>query len=90
MAYKIAKATDGTVNWWIGVNDRQTEGSFVYESNGTPIPYTPKFHTGWGPHKRPFNKCVLLQWLTNSNKDVVSWLDYRCANPWKSICENSI
>ena len=41
MAYDIAFAT-GTVNWWIGVNDKQTEGSFVYESNGTPIPYTPK------------------------------------------------
>ena len=92
MAYKIAKATDGLANapYWIGVNYKQTEGSFVYESNGKPIPYTPQFHAGSDPHKRPSNKCVIIHWLTESNKNIVSWLNYKCANPCKSICENSI
>merc|ERR1711935_366815 len=47
MAYNIAKAA-GYSYCWIGVNDKQTEGSYVYESNGSPISFTPKFYSGYG------------------------------------------
>ena len=62
MAWKIARATDGTgySHYWIGVNDKQTQGSFVYESNGKPISYTPLFYTHTQIDRRPSNKCVHL------------------------------
>ena len=76
MAYKIAKATDGTVNWWIGVNDRQTEGSFVYESNGTPISYTPKFYPSFGSRGTSRN-CILYN-PAKQESDIVNWIDFQC------------
>ena len=27
--------------WWLGVNDIDEEGKFVFDSDGTPIPFTP-------------------------------------------------
>ena len=87
MAYKIAKATDGKVYWWIGVNDRQTEGSFVYESNGTPISFNPKFHPTFGS-RGTSNNCILYN-PAKQESDIVHWLDLKCTASWSSICENS-
>ena len=28
-------------NWWLGVNDINEEGKLVFDSDGTPIPFTP-------------------------------------------------
>ena len=82
MAFKIAKATDS--NWWIGVSDKQTEGSFVYESNGSPLSYTPKFYSGYGSRGTSYN-CILAH-----GSDIVHWLDYGCTTTtYYSICENS-
>ena len=90
MAYKIAKATYSY--WWIGVNDKQTEGSFVYESNGSPISFTPKFYLGWGS-KGTSKNCILYhQPFSGHESDIVHWVDFPCSSSsyrYRSICENS-
>merc|ERR1712008_309076 len=78
---------------WIGVNDKQTEGSFVYESSGMPISFTPTFYSGWGS-KGTSNNCILLQWLPYNVRDLggtqmVQWIDYTCSYSFWSICEHS-
>ena len=47
VAYKIGKSF-GNYNWRIGINDKQSEGHFVFESDGTPISYSPKWVSGFG------------------------------------------
>jgi len=87
MAYKIAKAIHP--NWWIGVNDKQTEGSYVYESNGLPISYTPKFRYGFGS-RGTFANCILYRSASSGHEsDIVHWVDYPCSYIHYSICENS-
>ena len=41
IAYKIGKSL-GDKNWQIGINDKRVPGKFVFESDGTPISYSPK------------------------------------------------
>ena len=31
--------------WWIGVNDINEEGKFVFDSDGSTIPFTPTWHS---------------------------------------------
>jgi hypothetical protein len=91
MAYKIARATDDTGNlpYWIGVNDKQTEGSFVYESNGSPISFRPKFRSGYGSAGTSSN-CILYATPSSWHEsDNVYWLDMSCTGSAYSICENS-
>ena len=86
MAYKIEKT-----NYWIGVNDKQTEGSFVYESNGSPLSFRPKFHTccGYGARGTSDN-CILYSPPSSGDEsDIVHWLDISCTSAFYSICENS-
>merc|ERR1712008_348317 len=85
MAFKIAVEDSG---WWIGVNDRQTEGSYVYESNGSPISFTPKFYPGYGSRGTSAN-CILYVSHSGHEFDIVNWLDYKCTDTNYSICENS-
>ena len=77
-------------NWWIGVNDKETEGSFVYESNGSPISYAPKFHSnGWGS-RGTSNNCILYATPSSGHEsDIVNWIDYSCTADFYSICEKS-
>ena len=69
------------------VNDKQTEGSFVYESNGSPISYTPKFYSGYGSQGTSRN-CILYS-PPSTSSDIVDWFDYTCSSSFKSICESS-
>ena len=85
MAYKLA----GYGNWWIGVNDRETEGSYVFESSGELIPFTPKFYWGYGSRGTSVN-CILYSPPSSGHaSDILHWLDYACTTSEKSICENS-
>jgi hypothetical protein len=87
MAYKIAKASGSL--WWIGVNDKQTEGSFVYESNGSPLSYTPKFYAGYGSIGTSQNCIIYNPPSSGDESDIVHWLDISCTSAFYSICENS-
>jgi len=87
MAYKIAKATYRYL--WIGVNDKQTEGSYVYESNGSPISFTPKFRPGYGSRGTSYNCILYTSPSSGHESDIVHWVDYGCTYTYYSICENS-
>ena len=81
-AYKLT----GSINLWIGVNDKRTDRTYVYESTGKPISFTPKFYSGYGSRGTSYN-CIL--YTPASNGDVVHWLDYSCTSRFHSICEKS-
>ena len=38
------KSKFNLIGWWIGVNDINEEGKFVFESDGSPIPFTPTLY----------------------------------------------
>ena len=82
VAYKIGKSF-GNYHWRIGINDKQSEGHFVFESDGTPISYSPKWASGYGA-KGTTKNCILF-----SSGTTVEWHDYHCSDKHKdgSICE---
>ena len=85
MAYKFA----GSGNWWIGVNDKETDRTYVYESTGKPISFTPKFYSGYGSQGTYYN-CILYNTPSRGyNSDIVHWMDYTCSSSYYSICEKS-
>ena len=43
-------------DWWIGVNDIHEEGKFVFDSDGSPIPFPSTFHDQNSNHE----DCVLV------------------------------
>jgi hypothetical protein len=88
MAIKVANPKDERSTYWIGVNDKQTEGSFVYESNGTPISFTPKFVIGLGSQGTHYN-CILLRTFLYPRPDQVEWFDMSCRWLSRSICEKT-
>ena len=66
-------------DWWIGVNDINEEGKFVFESDGSPIPITPTWHTKNSKSK----DCVLV--YTEPKK----WSCLKCSddNQVGTLCE---
>ena len=85
MAYKIA----GYGNLWIGVNDKRIDRTYVYESTGKPISFTPIFYSGYGSQGTSYN-CILYRPPSSGyNSDIVHWLDYPCSYSYYSICESS-
>ena len=82
VAFQVGKAL-ATQNWRIGINDKQNEGQFVFESDGTPISYSPTWYFGFGAKGTNYN-CIIF--FTGST---VKWLDYHCTSKLSSICEYS-
>ena len=86
VAYKIGKSF-GNYHWRIGINDKQSEGHFVFESDGSPISYSPKWNSGFGAQgtTKKFYNCIIFA----SGTTTVEWLDYYCSAKHKagSICE---
>ncbi|XP_062554251.1 perlucin-like [Armigeres subalbatus] len=68
---------------WIGANDRETEGHFVWQPTGTAVQYS-----NWGPtapNKRGRNKnCVHLVYSENR---IFEWDDWRCQRESNVACE---
>ena len=74
--------------FWIGVNDKAKEGTFVYESNGASIPFTPDWYgkNGFDGTRGTSANCILLY------ENSLTWMDYECNNSaWGprggTICE---
>ena len=84
VAYKIGKSFNpfGTYNWRIGINDKQNEGQFVFESDGTLIYYSPKWLSDYGA-KGTAKNCIIL------SNSVAAWIDYECSSLIFSICEQN-
>jgi len=81
-AQKVGRAVKDR-NWKIGINDKQTEGQFVYESDGTPISYIPKWYADYKA-KGTSNNCIIF-----ATGSTTLWLDYGCSYSDGSICEQN-
>ena len=85
VAFKIGKQSFGTPNWWVGITDEENEGQFVFESDGTPISYSPTWYVNYGTKGTIYN-CILF----SSEDGTVAWLDWPCStSKYKSICEQT-
>ncbi len=67
--------TDGF--WWIGLNDRASEGAWVWE-DGTPVTYT-RWNAG-EPNNSGDEDCTQLLWGTH-------WNDWPCGLVSTYVCE---
>ena len=85
VAYKIGKLL-GEKNWHIGINDKQNEGQFVFESDGTPISYSPKWYADYGAKGTTMN-CILF--AIGNSVSTARWHDYTCSSAYGSICEQN-
>ena len=84
VAFKVGKSF-GTKNWWIGINDKQNEGRFVFESDGTPISYRPKWYSNFGSKGTSQNYITLASGTTTAE-----WLDLDGSSyDYYSICEQN-
>ena len=77
----------GSTYLWIGVNDKGTDRTYVYESTGKPISFTPKFYSGYGS-RGTSNNCIFYN-PPSTESDIVHWVDFDCNSSYYSICENS-
>ena len=71
------KSKFNLIGWWIGVNDINEEGKFVFESDGSPIPFTPT----WQNKHISQPDCVLVY--------PSMWQIYKCSDTTQigTLCE---
>ena len=61
--------------WWLGVNDINEEGKFVFDSDGSPVPFTPTWSNLNSPYSQTYD-CVLVYHSSSDPK----WQVYSCSN----------
>ena len=85
--HKIA-VSDFAENWyWVGVNDIQSDGTWVYTSNGSPIPFNlPWLSSLFFGSRGTSKNCILF----NEPSSIGKWGDYSCTTEYYSICEQEI
>ena len=81
-----------SATWWIGINDVQNEGIFVYESSWRPITFTPKWSKDFGSHR---GDCISnidpgSGIFGSGSSEIVEWMDSSCSSYLYSICERSV
>ena len=75
----------------IGVNDIMKPDTYVYDSDSTPITFSPKWYDEHGitDHKPRNNisshECIIM--VVSNDSYLGSWADYKCNTPYPSICE---
>ena len=79
--HRIALGYFKSSHYWVGVNDIQSEGTWVYTSDGSPIKFSPPWLSL--SYSSTGNKCVLL----NDYNEIGKWGAYSCTNAFYSICE---
>ena len=81
--FQFARPRDATEKYaWIGINDIDTENTFVFASNGQPVPYN-YWNVGEPSNDYGHGDCVHLFYKLSDGK----WNDIQCS--WKKwfICE---
>ena len=76
--------------WWphIGVNDMSQEDTFLYNTTGLPINFSPVWTVNHGPgvHGTDSNCIALGYW----SSFVGEWVERPCSTLRPSICESSV
>ena len=76
--------------WWIGVN--YVNGKFVFNSDGSPIPFTPRWHPNANTPKNPYanskpgpNDCVYVGYIFG----IQCWNSWSCSDisNFGTVCE---
>ena len=85
----LGYTTNSEYRTWIGISDREEEGTNIYESDGLDVNYD-NWQSGFGVHRGVADQydCAYLQYLTSSN----TWAQGYCNhNSWRFryICETS-
>ena len=81
IAYKIGKSL-GDKKWLIGIKFSADPFSIVFESDGTPISYSPKWYS------EDWAKCTNCVHFVDGQRTAF-WIDNSCSSTYKysSICE---
>jgi len=85
----LGYTTSSEYRTWIGISDREEEGTNIYESDGLDVNYD-NWQSGFGVHRGVADQydCAYLQYLTSTN----TWAQGYCNhNSWRYryICETS-
>ena len=84
--HKIAVDDFAKYWYWVGVNDIQSEGTWLYTSDGSPIPFSAPWGSGYGSQRTSHN-CILF----TNYEQIGKWGDYSCTtDAYDSICEQEI
>ena len=81
IANLVTFKTGSHERYWLGINDREENNTWVYESSGEPVKYT-NWLKGQPDHYRERN-CVEV----NYGKTKKKWNDARCRFKKRSVCE---
>ena len=65
---------------WIGINEKNSENNFHYDSSGVKLPFNPPWESGTGD--RYESSCVIVIVWTNGE-----WYDVPCSNKYRVFCE---
>jgi hypothetical protein len=77
-AFMVERAPPGPTSWWIGLNDLEVEGTFVWP-DGSPATYT-NWNDGEPNNANGIEHCVELSSTTGG------WNDIPCDGPRTYIC----
>ena len=77
--FQLHKPND---NWWIGISDQVTEGTWLWTSNGAAATYK-----NWGSNEGNagnWENCA----MTNANDGL--WRDIPCSRTYWTMCEKAV
>merc|ERR1711874_512748 len=81
----------GKDNYWFGINDVQTEGTWVYSSDSSSIPYTQPWYTASNTSQTdvwPIYSGDCGYFRANSDSSYYGkWWDANCGSAGYFICE---
>jgi len=80
---KFKEVYSGNVWTWIGINDKETEGTWVYESDSAPVAIQPVPWTSG----EPSNSASAEHCGSFYTSFVRTWNDRRCTDTMEYICE---
>ena len=80
---KAKEVYSGNVWMWIGINDKETEGTWVYESDSAPVAIQPVPWTSG----EPSNSASAEHCGSFYTSFVRTWNDRRCTDSMEYICE---
>ncbi|XP_065089681.1 perlucin-like [Ochlerotatus camptorhynchus] len=85
LANKLDAVKSGKVELWIGANDLNKEGHFVWNGNGKPVAYS-KWLPGKPDNKNGKEHCVHL-WYEKAKNLNWGWNDVVCSSKRRFVCE---